>query len=55
MSRNQLAAVEDLHRLCGDACLDLFAEQPERYRVEMLCRRRCKTLQKCRLKFPQVG
>ena len=36
MRRHQLAAVEDLHRLCRDARLDLFAEQPERYRIEML-------------------
>jgi hypothetical protein len=36
MGCDQLAAVEDLHCLCRDASFDLFAEQPERYRVEVL-------------------
>ena len=36
MGRHQLAAVEDLHRLGRDARFDLFAEQPERHRVEVL-------------------
>jgi hypothetical protein len=36
MGRHQLAAVEDLHRLCRDARLHLFAEQPERHRIEVL-------------------
>src|SRR5271166_399066 len=36
MSGDQLAAMEDLHRLCGEASLHFFTEQPERHRVEML-------------------
>jgi hypothetical protein len=36
MGRDQFAAVEDLHRLRRDAGFDLFAEQPERHRVEVL-------------------
>ena len=36
MGRHQLAAMEDLHRLRRDAHVHLFAQQPERHRVEML-------------------
>ena len=36
MRRDQLAAMEDLHRLHRDARLHLFAQQPERHRVEVL-------------------
>ena len=36
MGRDQLAAMEDLHRLRRDARLHLLAEQPERHRVEVL-------------------
>ena len=36
MGRDQLAAVEDLHRLRRDAGFDLFAEQPERHRIRMM-------------------
>ncbi len=36
MRRHQLAAMEDLNRLDCDACLDLFAQQPKRHRIEVL-------------------
>ena len=36
MRRHQLAAMEDLHCLRRDACVHLFPQQPERYRIEML-------------------
>jgi hypothetical protein len=36
MRRHQLAAVEDLHCLCRDARLHLFAQQPERHGIRML-------------------
>src|SRR3954451_21922134 len=36
MSGHQLAAMEDLYRLCREARLDLFAQQPERHRIEVL-------------------
>jgi hypothetical protein len=35
MGRDQLAAMEDLHRLGRDARLHLLAQQPERHRVEL--------------------
>ena len=36
MGRDQLAAMEDLHRLGRDARLHFFAQQPERHRIEVL-------------------
>src|SRR3954463_7415781 len=36
MRGHQLAAMEDLYRLCREARLDLFAQQPERHRIEVL-------------------
>jgi len=36
MRRHQLAAMEDFHRLGGAACFNLFAQQAERHRIEML-------------------